>query len=511
MCWACLQPDHLDLPRSGGATIAAAGSTVRDETALLAVLENPTNSWAAFADQGAQPVIVSYSFAEGDTLPDPADDPYGVDSTFSFSTAQRENFRLVLAEASKMAGVVFVETTGTAMVNVYGTLGSSWGGWANYAWSSEWTTGQGRLTIDANDSFAPGSASFQILLHELGHALGLKHPHEGDIRLASDVDRPEQTVMSYEWTNIVRKFGPLDVAALTTLYGGPVDTTGWKMRISETAFTLTGSARGETLMGIDRSSRIEGAGGADTLFGREYDDRLSGGKGDDVLRGGHGIDTLLGGAGNDRLDLGGDQDWPGFEDEPELARGGSGNDTLTGSNREVRLSGDAGNDRLTGGSAYDTLAGGAGDDTLTGGTGNDVMSGGTGRDVLQGGDGFDTLTGGAGDRLVGGYGQDTLRLFDAGGARVTGGQYEADEFHFHRGADPGKTAVVLTDFEVGLDRIVLHYNITPSRLPDIDIHSRNGGADSLVLIDRPGGDPAFRILFKGVAPEDILMSDFLLG
>ena len=78
MCWACLQPDHLDLPRSGGATIAAAGSTVRDETALLAVLENPANSWAAFADRGAQPVIVSYSFAEGDTLPDPADDPYGV-------------------------------------------------------------------------------------------------------------------------------------------------------------------------------------------------------------------------------------------------------------------------------------------------------------------------------------------------------------------------------------------------------------------------------------------------
>jgi len=33
-----------------------------------------------------------------------------------------------------------------------------------------------------------GQANFKVLAHEIGHALGLKHPFEGDLTLARAVD-----------------------------------------------------------------------------------------------------------------------------------------------------------------------------------------------------------------------------------------------------------------------------------------------------------------------------------
>ena len=72
-------------------------------------------------------------------------------------------------------------------------------------------------------SLADDGNLMHLLLQEIGHAVGLKHPHETDWTnsrtLSSSVDNTTKTVMSYEgdWTDTL---GPLDLGAVRALYGG---------------------------------------------------------------------------------------------------------------------------------------------------------------------------------------------------------------------------------------------------------------------------------------------------
>lgn len=64
-----------------------------------------------------------------------------------------------------------------------------------------------------------GSLAYEALLHEIGHALGLKHPFEGEHKLPEELDNTENTVMSYnhtKWPNYT--FRPFDIKALNYLY-----------------------------------------------------------------------------------------------------------------------------------------------------------------------------------------------------------------------------------------------------------------------------------------------------
>ncbi|MDP2086006.1 MAG: M10 family metallopeptidase C-terminal domain-containing protein [Gemmobacter sp.] len=102
----------------------------------------------------------------------------------------------------------------------------------------------------------------------------------------------------------------------------------------------------------------------------------------------------------------------------ENATTGGGNDTIIGNQYANYLIGNAGNDNLSGNAGNDTLDGGAGSDILYGGTGIDLLYGGDDNDTLYGGGDGDTLKGGAGadwlagesgdDYLKGGAGDDTL-------------------------------------------------------------------------------------------------------
>ena len=73
-------------------------------------------------------------------------------------------------------------------------------GWAGYpgAWPSAgdvWISARGSDT--ASQSWAAGSYNFEALMHELGHALGLKHPFEDSPTLAKSLDTRQYTLMSY--------------------------------------------------------------------------------------------------------------------------------------------------------------------------------------------------------------------------------------------------------------------------------------------------------------------------
>jgi len=80
------------------------------------------------------------------------------------------------------------------------------------------------------NGFAPGNYGYSNLLHEIGHAIGLKHPHEkGDtgVVLPAAEDDTAHAVMSYNsLPDIVRYGAPMifDILTLQYLYGANMST-----------------------------------------------------------------------------------------------------------------------------------------------------------------------------------------------------------------------------------------------------------------------------------------------
>ena len=115
-----------------------------------------------------------------------------------------------------------------------------------------------------------------IWLHEIGHAIGLKHSFEGavnnQLRLDSAFDDNQFTVMSYTAAQAGPDFslGPLDIQAAQFLYGA-VDSAVWSY--DPVALILTQQA----------------GAGAQSLAGFAFTDVMSGGGGDDTLDGGSGF------------------------------------------------------------------------------------------------------------------------------------------------------------------------------------------------------------------------------
>ncbi len=155
-----------------------------------------------------------------------------------------------------------------------------------------------------------------------------------------------------------------------------------------------------------------GYAGADQFVGADDDEMIAGDSGDDALFGGGGRDQLLGGSDND------------------VVNGNMGNDYLQGNQGSDILFGGRDDDILRAGQGADTLNGNIGSDTVFGDAGNDLLNGGQDDDYLYGGEGNDTLSGDKGnDIMAGGAGSDAMRFMPGGGDDI------------------------VTDFQVGLDRL----------------------------------------------------------
>jgi Ca2+-binding RTX toxin-like protein len=306
----------------------------------------------------------------------------------AFNSAQIAYTKQVLAYIESVIDVHFVETADAEGQDTIVFANNSQKDSAGYGVPLDLLRSSARVMVDAsalalNPERDNGAEFLRVVTHEIGHALGLKHPFAdpdatggasiGPFLPASDDDLV-YTEMSYTGDeHHPGTFSPLDIAALQYIYGAAPTDHGTDTRwIMGTSFALIGDGGGiDVIDGMAQTQNL-------TIFLDDGYWSYIGAKADSITaRGqfsiniGTTIEDAIGGSGNDHIS--------GNEVDNDIA-GGAGNDVLRG---------EAGNDKLAGGAGLDTAAYAGAHDGFVLAQGNGTMT----VTDKSGAEGVDTLSG----------------------------------------------------------------------------------------------------------------------
>ncbi|WP_447794270.1 M10 family metallopeptidase C-terminal domain-containing protein [Pseudomonas farris] len=378
------------------------------------------------------PTNLSYSFMAPITsyfITDySADNEYN--ALYALTAAQQSAITSALSTWSAVANINFTLTSdnitnvGDLRFGGYRLMDNETAAWA-YSPANSPTGGDVWIGTETNNpNPVKGTYDYLTFVHEIGHALGLKHPFSASATnatlLDASLDDVFYTVMSYNDSYSYQPTTPmlLDILAIQSLYGANTlwqtgnNTYSWasdqsvfetiwdaggndtlngsnqlqavRLNLNEGTFSTIGKAfvdlTNQTAvtngLAIAFGAKIENATGStfdDTLIGNALDNTLNGLAGADTMTGGDGVDTYY-------IDNVGDVVTETDASLTALDRVFSTIDYTLGANVEnlilignaINGTGNAASNRMTGNTGANTLDGSLGADTMIGGDGVDT-------------------------------------------------------------------------------------------------------------------------------------------